>query len=123
MTLNIIGSCRNSEKLKNITKEFQQYDDFKTLSEEETINVLVSDEPQKDVQVWYTENKQKVNYLSYYSKILKDYQYRYLVVKNVQKIGHISTHIIFYKNRVQHYTNEDELNLSLIDLLGNIQEL
>jgi hypothetical protein len=44
-------------------------------------------------------------------------------VKNVEVLGPIKNHIIFYGNRIKHFSNESELNLALIDLLGSIEEL
>ena len=123
MNINIIGDCKDSKKLKNILKSFETYDDFKAMSND-SINVLVSDQPKEDVDVWYTQKTgSKVNYIEYYSKIRKQYNYRYLVVKNVEVLGPIKNHIIFYGNRIKHFSNESELNLALIDLLGSIEEL
>lgn len=123
MNINIIGDCKDSKKLKDILKSFETYDDFKAMSND-SINVLVSDRPKEDVDVWYTQKTgSKVNYIEHYSKIRKQYNYRYLVVKNVEVLGPIKNHIIFYGNRIKHFSNESELNLALIDLLGSIEEL
>ncbi len=123
MNINIIGDCKDSKKLKDILKSFETYDDFKAMSND-SINVLVSDQSKEDVDVWYTQKTgSKVNYIEHYSKIRKQYNYRYLVVKNVEVLGPIKNHIIFYGNRIKHFSNESELNLALIDLLGSIEEL
>ena len=123
MNINIIGDCKDSKKLKDILKSFETYDDFKAMSDD-SIDVLVSQEPKEYAHVWYTEKLSlKVNYIEHYSKIRKQYNYRYLVVKNVEDLGPIKNHIIFYGNRIKHFSNESELNLALIDLLGSIEEL
>jgi hypothetical protein len=123
MNINIIGDCKNSKNLKDIVNKFQVYDDFKAMSDD-SINVLVSNEPKEDVHVWYTEKlSSKVNYIEHYYNIMKQYNYRYLVVKNVENLGPIKNHLIFYGKRIKHYSNEIELNLALIDLLGSIEEL
>ncbi len=123
MNINIIGDCKDSKKLKDILKSFETYDDFKAMSND-SINVLVSDQSKEDVDVWYTQKTgSKVNYIEHYSKIRKQYNYRYLLVKNVEVLGPIKNHIIFYGNRIKHFSNESELNLALIDLLGSIEEL
>jgi hypothetical protein len=123
MNINIIGNCKDSKNLKDIVNKFQVYDDFKVMSDD-SINVLVSQEPKEEAHVWYTEKLSlKVNYIEHYSNIRKQYNYRYLVVKNVENLGPIKNHIIFYGNRIKHFSNESELNLAFIDLLGSIEEL
>ena len=123
MNINIIGDCKDSKNLKDIVNKFQVYDDFKAMSDD-SINVLVSQEPKEDAHVWYTEKLSlKVNYIEHYSNIRKQYNSRYLVVKNVEILGSIKNHIIFYSNRIKHFSNESELNFAFIDLLGSIEEL